>query len=48
MNTTMIFANLNSERLDKALDPKQGFISVYTSKEKRNHTIRIQTGEYES
>lgn len=39
MNTTMIFANLNSEYLEKALDLKQGFLSVYTFKEKRNHII---------
>ena len=45
MNTTMIFALLNSEELDKALDLKQGFISVYTLKEKRNHMIRRKTGE---
>ena len=46
MNMNMNFAYLNSECLEKALDPKQGLISVYTSKEKRNHMIRNKVEEY--
>lgn len=39
MNTAMMFGYLKNERLEKALDSKQGFVLAYTFLEKRNHRV---------
>lgn len=44
MNTTMIFGYLISERYEKALDSKQGLVSVHTFLRERNHTVPEKMG----
>lgn len=39
MNTIMILSNLKHERLDKALECKQGLVLTYTFLRKQNHRI---------
>ena len=40
MNTMMILSHLKYERLEKALDIRQGLVCAYTILRERNHIFR--------